>query len=464
MSVPRVAALALLFLPRRASTVVDGRLSSGGASLWYRVHRPELLFDAKRKPLLVLHGGPQVPSDYLFPLSKLKNRAVVFYDQAGCGRSNSAKDPSQYSVDASVSELLDVATHLGLGGGNYHLYGQSWGGLLAYSFLSRPDAGRCPCSLTLSNSPASVALVEAEAMRLIEEQGSVEQFMAAHNCRLPGEQPELTAAYAHAGTTWRGSGAIAGLEVDAGALGRIGCPTLVLRGEHDFVTEACVAPWSALPEATFVTLAGTSHHALLEDTGAYLSSLGGFLCESDASGGGGGDASGGGGATSGGGDASSSGDASGIDLEIDLQRVRLQMREEEDSLTGDFDLDDSDTWAAETELLRARTAKSEAGAIKAARKEKYPLTGTALYGGVLFAAAVLGAQYAVKEGLVPAELSLAALALTGPVLAASGSLANWRGEDIEESAGQKRTYTENLQTFFRLKDEASDGEDEGNEA
>ena len=173
MHFPRLATLALaLFLPLCASTVVDGRLSSGGASLWYRVYRPELLFDSKRKPLLVLHGGPQVPSDYLFPLSKLEDRAVVFYDQTGCGRSGSAIDPSRYSVDASVSELLDVATHLGLGGGNYHLYGQSWGGLLAYSFLSRPDAGPCPCSLTLSNSPASVALVEAEANRLIEEQVS----------------------------------------------------------------------------------------------------------------------------------------------------------------------------------------------------------------------------------------------------------------------------------------------------
>jgi proline iminopeptidase len=443
---------ALFFLPLCASTVVEGRLSSGGASLWYRVHRPELLFDAKRKPLLVLHGGPQVPSDYLFPLSKLKSRAVVFYDQAGCGRSDSTKEPSQYSVDASVAEILDVTTHLGLGGGNYHLYGQSWGGLLAYSFLSRTDAGCNPCSLTLSNSPASVALVEAEATRLIGEQGSVEQFMAAHNCRLPGEPPELAAAYAHAGTTWRGSGAIAGLEVDAGALGAIGCPTLVLRGEHDFVTEACVAPWSALPEATFVTLAGASHHALLEDTGAYLSALGGFLCESDARGCEDGDAEDG--------DATSGLSDVLDDLEIELQRVQLQMREAEDSLTGDLDLDDSATWAAETELLRARTAKSKAGAIEAARKEKYPLTGTALYGGVLLVAAVLGAQYAVKEGLVSAELSLVALALVSSALAGSGSLVNWRGEDTEEGAGQKRTYTENLQTFFRLKDDASDGEDE----
>jgi len=136
------------------------------------------------------------------------------------------------------------------------------------------------------------------------------------------------------------------------------------------------------------------------------------------------------------------------------------MREEEDSLTGELDLDDSATWAAETEVLRARTAKSKAGAIAAARKEKYPLTGTALYSGVLLAAAVFGAQYAVKEGLVSAELSLVALALVGSAIAGTGSLVNWRGEDIEEGAGQKRTFTENLQAFFRLKDDASDGEDE----
>ena len=114
-----------------------------------------------------------------------------------------------------------------------------------------------------------------------------------------------------------------------------------------------------------MTLAGASHHALLEDTGAYLSALGGFRCESDA--------------RTLCGDGSEDGDAedgdatSGLsdalnDLEIELQRVRLQMREEEDSLTGELDLDDSATWAAETEVLRARTAKSKAGAIAAARK------------------------------------------------------------------------------------------------
>ena len=59
-----------------------------------------------------------------------------------------------------------------------------------------------------------------------------------------------------------------------------------------------------------------------------------------------------------------------------------------------------------------------------------------------------------------AELSLVALALVGSAIAGSGSLVNWRGEGIEEGAGQKRTFTENLQAFFRLKDDADDGEDE----
>ena len=53
------------------------------------------------------------------------------------------------------------------------------------------------------------ASVEAEAGRLLEQKGgSVEDFMASHNCRLASQPEELAAANAHAGTTWRGSGAI----------------------------------------------------------------------------------------------------------------------------------------------------------------------------------------------------------------------------------------------------------------
>ena len=40
-------------------------------------------------PLLLLHGGPGAGHDYLEPLEALADeRAVVFYDQLGCGKSD----------------------------------------------------------------------------------------------------------------------------------------------------------------------------------------------------------------------------------------------------------------------------------------------------------------------------------------------------------------------------------------
>ena len=134
----------------------------------------------------------------------------------------------------------------------------------------------------LSNTPSSVALVEAEAGRLLQAcDGAAEAFMAAHNYRGGEQPPQLAAAYAHAGSTWRGSGAIQGVEATAEAMSRVACASLVLRGEHDFCTEACVEAWSGLPDARFVTLAGASHHALLESPEEYLEALRTFLIEND---------------------------------------------------------------------------------------------------------------------------------------------------------------------------------------
>ena len=208
-------------------------------------------------------------------------RPIIFYDQLGCGRSDApAAEEAEYSVAASVRDLRSVLARLEIN--RYHLYGQSWGGLLAVEHVSTLSDGAAPLTLTISNTPSSVQLVEAEAGRLVEAcGGDVAAFMQAHNCRLDPQPARLAEAYAHAGTIWRGSGAIAGLEADPAALARVRCPALCLRGEHDFVTEACVEGWQALPDVRFVTLEGCAHHALLEQPAQYLRALTGFLDEHD---------------------------------------------------------------------------------------------------------------------------------------------------------------------------------------
>ena len=94
-----------------------------------------------RLPLLCPHGGPGVPHDYLEPLEAVADsgRAVVFYDQLGCGNSDQPHDRSLWTVDLFLAELAAVRAALGLT--RVHLLGQSWGGMLAMEYAATRPPG-----------------------------------------------------------------------------------------------------------------------------------------------------------------------------------------------------------------------------------------------------------------------------------------------------------------------------------
>jgi proline iminopeptidase len=103
------------------------------------------------EPILLLHGGPGVP-DYLAPAAEMlvpRYRAVTF-DQRGVGGSTAKShryEPEDYleNVDA-VRRHLDAES--------IHLFGHSWGGLLAQLYLARyPSSVR---SLFLASSSPGV--------------------------------------------------------------------------------------------------------------------------------------------------------------------------------------------------------------------------------------------------------------------------------------------------------------------
>src|SRR5215212_2519187 len=66
----------------------EGKIAvEGGNVAWRRFG------DGPKTPLLCLHGGPGVASDYLDPLGGLGDeRPVYIYDQLGCGRSDRPAD------------------------------------------------------------------------------------------------------------------------------------------------------------------------------------------------------------------------------------------------------------------------------------------------------------------------------------------------------------------------------------
>lgn len=265
--------------------------------LAYRVVRPMALSSRQAAPIVVLHGGPSVPSDYLFPLEQaIPYRSLVFYDQLGCGRSDEPTDVDCYSIDFAVDDLEALIQKLGIR--RFHLYGQSFGGILAYEFMKRQaergsdneDEG--VLSAILSSSPTNVSQVDAEASRLMSEldvasDDNVEEaFRLAHQCQTLEKPQALVDAYAHAGTVWRGTTAIADYVAQPPKDTASRLPsTMVMRGEHDFVTEKCVQDWKTrVFNHNFVrtkVLEGCSHHGLLENGALYGDTVDSYFAEYD---------------------------------------------------------------------------------------------------------------------------------------------------------------------------------------
>ncbi len=118
------------------------RLQSLHADLQVKVRGTE-----HRETILLLHGGPGTP-DYLDEVAAClagRFRAVTF-DQRGTGQSlahNRSYAPADYLADINA-----IADHLGAH--TFHLFGHSWGGLLA-QWYARHHAPRLR-SLFLCNS------------------------------------------------------------------------------------------------------------------------------------------------------------------------------------------------------------------------------------------------------------------------------------------------------------------------
>ena len=145
-----------------ALPAVEGFVPVDGHRVWYRaVGTSE---DAGQPPVVVLHGGPGMPHDYLVPLSALARtgRRVIFYDQLGCGNSDQPADPSLWTMERHLRELAAVLRALDLS--RVHLLGHSWGGMLAMEYALRAPAALA--SVVVASAPASMPQWTVEANRL----------------------------------------------------------------------------------------------------------------------------------------------------------------------------------------------------------------------------------------------------------------------------------------------------------
>ena len=249
----------------------------------YRIMHPQLLNISNKPedsitsrqpaPLLVVHGGPSLPSEYLTPLANhLKNRAIVFYDQLGCGWSSQPREHEWYGVLQMSQDLGELVQHLKevWNVHKFHLLGHSLGGAIGFEFLKAQIlAGRDgssehipPClSLILSNASTNFQLSSSEQIRLFQEfqlqhsetkmhETSVaNQFFQFHICRTPTKPAELELALSRRGMEWSANEYTAMPLAPASTVAANGKteqfpPILIMRGLHDFVTETCTRGWN----------------------------------------------------------------------------------------------------------------------------------------------------------------------------------------------------------------------------
>lgn len=282
---------------------------------WYKITGN---LKSNTRPLVILHGGPGVPSDYLFPLSFLSFHyyiPVLIYDQIGSGRSthfpDKMGDTEFWTEQLFLDELKALLQHLNIYD-DYDLLGHSWGGMLGSRHASRQPGGLK--HLIIMSSPASmddwIKAQEAHRRKLPqnvqdaldrcekegktdskEYQDAVNVYYSHHLCRV-SPMPELLQQ------------SFAGLEQDptvyftmngpneffiTGSMktwsildeaSKISTPTLLLNGAYDEAADSVIYPFfKSIPHVKWVQFANSSHMSHLEEPERFSSTVVSFIRE-----------------------------------------------------------------------------------------------------------------------------------------------------------------------------------------
>jgi proline-specific peptidase len=237
--------------------VSEGYIDVPGGKVWYRD-----VGEGDETPLLCLHGGPGSTHNNLEALEALADRRrVIFYDQLGCGRSERPDNPALWTIGRFVEELAQVRMALRLD--RLHLFGNSWGGMLAMQYVldrkpqlqglilcgSPASMPRwiADCEELLAQRPAEVSKVirdhEANGFTACPEyQAAVLSVYREHFCRLNPWPAGLERSFAETGWlvyyTMNGPSefSVTGTLKDWDVMDRLGeitVPTLLVGGRYD---------------------------------------------------------------------------------------------------------------------------------------------------------------------------------------------------------------------------------------
>jgi proline iminopeptidase len=281
----------------------EGFLMVGGFRIFYRSEG-----EPSRGTVLGLHGGPGSSYDYLTPLFDLAEAGyrVVLYDQSGGGKSQRLKDPALYTIERYVEEVEGIRKALKLR--RVHLYGHSWGGMLAQAYALKYQSNLQ--SLILSGTTSSIPLFMAEGEKVFrslpsdirmaitkyESEGdfqnpeylaAVEKFNRLHHCLLD-PWPE-TLKYIFENFSLAVVNAMLGPNMVAVSgnmrywdvterLCTLKVPCLIICGDRDFLTSRLhELLHSKIKRSKLVVMRGVSHGSMWDAREAYIKHLADFL-------------------------------------------------------------------------------------------------------------------------------------------------------------------------------------------
>ena len=283
-------------------TQPEGTIAVPGGNVWFK-----RVGGGAGLPLLAIHGGPGLPHTYLRSLERLADeREVIFWDQLGCGKSDCPSNTELWTMQRSVAEMDAVVEALGLN--RFHMFGNSWGGMLAQQYVLDVTSGAV--SLTISNSIASIPQFSEMVARLKSEldpatQSAIDRHEAAgtthaaeyqdairtwnetYLCRVSPWPTELFEAFKNMGTeifeTMFGPsdfhivGTIRDWDV-FDRLPEIAVPTLVLAGRFDeCVPEHAWEIHQRIPGSQFELFDSSAHMPFIEEPGRFDQVMRDFL-------------------------------------------------------------------------------------------------------------------------------------------------------------------------------------------
>ena len=261
--------------------------------------------------VLLLHGGPGATHEYLeafdsyFPAAGIE---YYYYDQLGSYYSDQPNDPELVDLTRFVEEVEQVRKALRLDQGNFYLYGQSWGGILAMEYALKYQQNLK--ALIISNMMASIPQYNEYAHKVLmpgmdqvalaeiqryEAAGEYEnprymELLVAHHyvyhiLRMPAENwPDpVKRAFKHINPTvyipmqgpseLGASGKLIDLDRTAD-LPKIAVPSLVIGAQHDTMNPKHMELIAgSLKHGRYLFCPNGSHMALYDDQAIYFRGL-----------------------------------------------------------------------------------------------------------------------------------------------------------------------------------------------